>query len=285
LIRDSDLQVIVSNNLIADNGDNGMDLKRLPNVRIQNNIIRGNILSGIDICACNATVTENTIINNETGLYLFSESVAAVLNNKINDNKTNGLEMRPGVQLTALEGNEVMNNGEIGALLCCLESISMPNITFSEVNMKNKVVNNHKENIVIEVIDNTKSLPEKPLWAREYTQPSTLLSLKQWCCLQSLICERYGRLISLKCVSVYKLATYDVEEAIRKGLCTFTRTGHHFHQQYWWRCITCELSVHEGVCLVCKEKCHKGHQFVTQQPNFSGFYCDCGSSRPCQALK
>jgi hypothetical protein len=238
LIRDSDLQVIVSNNLIADNGDNGMDLKRLPNVRIQNNIIRGNILSGIDICACNATVTENTIINNETGLYLFSESVAAVLNNKINDNKTNGLEMRPGVQLTALEGNEVMNNGEIGALLCCLESISMPNITFSEVNMKNKVVNNHKENIVIEVIDNTKSLPEKPLWAREYTQPTT----------------------------------YDVEEAIRKGLCTFTRTGHHFHQQYWWRCITCELSVHEGVCLVCKEKCHKGHQFVTQQPNFSGFY-------------
>jgi hypothetical protein len=105
------------------------------------------------------------------------------------------------------------------------------------------------------------------------------------------------------------LASYEVEEAIRKGLCTFTYTGHHFHQQYWsvlfclsqdfvqiirfifftqttsisvntlkfcvfirWRCITCELNVHEGVCLVCKEKCHKGHQFVSLEPNFSGFY-------------
>lgn len=114
LIKEGDLDATITNNKIVGNGDNGMDLKRVKKITIQHNTIRGNVLSGIDICACNAVVRENTITNNETGLYLFSDCVASIENNKIHDNKRNGLEVRPNVQLNTLEGNEITNNGGIG---------------------------------------------------------------------------------------------------------------------------------------------------------------------------
>jgi len=59
-----------------------------------------------------------------------------------------------------------------------------------------------------------------------------------------------------------------------------------FFVQYWWNCETCEWPHGSGVCVTCKDICHKGHKlgrlqegfsFKGEQANFSKFYCDCGS--------
>eukprot|EP01090_Pellita_catalonica_P016339 TRINITY_DN4641_c0_g1_i2.p1 TRINITY_DN4641_c0_g1~~TRINITY_DN4641_c0_g1_i2.p1 ORF type:complete len:373 (-),score=34.41 TRINITY_DN4641_c0_g1_i2:199-1317(-) len=83
-----------------------------------------------------------------------------------------------------------------------------------------------------------------------------------------------------------EIASPDVLEAIRDGVCTFVKTGPDFQAQYWWNCATCDWPNGSGVCAVCKDICHKGHKLTTMQQgflfqgspaNFCRFYCDCGS--------
>jgi parallel beta-helix repeat protein len=197
LINEGDLDVTITNNTIVGNGDNGINLKQVKKVTIQHNKIRGNVMSGIDICACNTVVKENIITNNETGLYLFSDCVASIVNNKLHDNKQNGLEMRPNVLLNALDGNEITNNGSIGkeefalsssqfkkitftstgAFLCCLKSKPLPLLNPLEINTKNKIIYNSKENLVIEFKEDLHSSTndQRPTWACQYTRPSIFL--------------------------------------------------------------------------------------------------------------
>jgi hypothetical protein len=74
-----------------------------------------------------------------------------------------------------------------------------------------------------------------------------------------------------------------VKRAYQLNVCTFCTTGYDYHFQTWFECITCGLYSSSGICSVCKDICHKGHQ-VIPAPQFTLFYCDCGSTRDCKAI-
>ncbi len=68
-------------------------------------------------------------------------------------------------------------------------------------------------------------------------------------------------------------------ECIEKGICTFNNTGKKYCVQPWYQCKTCNIYC----CIVCKGKCHDGHQ-LSEESN-SEFFCDCGAENGnCKAL-
>ena len=57
--------------------------------------------------------------------------------------------------------------------------------------------------------------------------------------------------------------------------------------QQWYHCMTCSPATaagasasNEGLCVVCKDVCHAGHQL--RDMGVSSFYCDCGKAG-CEA--
>jgi hypothetical protein len=53
--------------------------------------------------------------------------------------------------------------------------------------------------------------------------------------------------------------------------------------QWYWHCSSCGLTGDLGLCEVCKDLCHNGHDL--SRPIFSPkFFCDCGAGKKCQAL-
>ena len=66
--------------------------------------------------------------------------------------------------------------------------------------------------------------------------------------------------------------------------CTTKRIGTNVSEQHVWWCRTCGMPVDEGVCNICAEKCHAGHDLVDKGIWFS-FTCACGkgtNSQQCQ---
>lgn len=66
-------------------------------------------------------------------------------------------------------------------------------------------------------------------------------------------------------------------------VCTSKRLGPNTALQHVWGCRTCGIMGEFGICNVCAERCHAGHQLVDRGV-WSSFSCDCGvgSSRtPC----
>eukprot|EP01097_Dermamoeba_algensis_P008540 TRINITY_DN572_c0_g2_i1.p1 TRINITY_DN572_c0_g2~~TRINITY_DN572_c0_g2_i1.p1 ORF type:complete len:530 (+),score=136.21 TRINITY_DN572_c0_g2_i1:497-2086(+) len=68
-----------------------------------------------------------------------------------------------------------------------------------------------------------------------------------------------------------------INNSITTGFCTFSVTGKTFVEQNWYHCMSCfPDDFHSGVCEVCVQKCHVGHD-VSRNPKYSSFYCDCGA--------
>ena len=74
------------------------------------------------------------------------------------------------------------------------------------------------------------------------------------------------------------------DEDLCDKLCTFTVTQKEFINQHWYHCHTCKMLDGVGVCNVCAQVCHKGHD-VTYSKHGS-FFCDCGANEEgsCKAL-
>jgi len=68
----------------------------------------------------------------------------------------------------------------------------------------------------------------------------------------------------------------DSDDCIDSRCCTFTVTGSQFVEQHWYFCYTCGLSGSEGMCSICAQVCHKGHEISYSRR--SRFFCDCGAS-------
>ena len=66
------------------------------------------------------------------------------------------------------------------------------------------------------------------------------------------------------------------------SVCTYKQTGKTYHRQHWRRCFTCFPNQEEGVCLVCAQLCHAGHNLGPIHQ--SDFFCDCGASGRCKCL-
>ena len=60
-----------------------------------------------------------------------------------------------------------------------------------------------------------------------------------------------------------------------EGLCSFTKTGAKYHEQHWYRCLSCTFEEDEGVCSNCVETCHADHD--VSYAKYSDFFCDCGA--------
>lgn len=76
----------------------------------------------------------------------------------------------------------------------------------------------------------------------------------------------------------------DEDEELCERLCTFTTTQKEFINQHWYHCHTCKMLDGVGVCNVCAQVCHRGHD-VTYSKHGS-FFCDCGANEDgtCKAL-
>ncbi|KAH9392408.1 hypothetical protein TYRP_005484 [Tyrophagus putrescentiae] len=74
------------------------------------------------------------------------------------------------------------------------------------------------------------------------------------------------------------------DEELCEKLCTFTETQKEFINQHWYHCHTCKMLDGVGVCNVCAQVCHRGHD-VTYSKHGS-FFCNCGASEDgsCRAL-
>ena len=68
-------------------------------------------------------------------------------------------------------------------------------------------------------------------------------------------------------------------------LCTFTISKKEFMTQHWYYCHTCKFVDRIGVCTICANVCHKGHDL--SYAKFGSFFCDCGAKedQSCKALK
>eukprot|EP00466_Bigelowiella_natans_P009329 jgi/Bigna1/137334/aug1.38_g12042 len=66
--------------------------------------------------------------------------------------------------------------------------------------------------------------------------------------------------------------------------CTYCHTEKRHMPQIWMECFTCGLTNDRGVCQVCAETCHAGHDL--SEEHYSSFFCDCGAEGPgrCQSL-
>ena len=61
--------------------------------------------------------------------------------------------------------------------------------------------------------------------------------------------------------------------ACEKNVCTFNFTKRSFFVQRVYRCVTCNLTGNDGVCLPCARLCHVGHRCVCW-----GWGCCCWDS-------
>lgn len=66
-------------------------------------------------------------------------------------------------------------------------------------------------------------------------------------------------------------------------LCTYLATGKHYIAQKSYECKTCGVTGHYGVCEVCVNRCHKGHETnLDQNWTSSNFFCDCPDFNCCK---
>ena len=52
-----------------------------------------------------------------------------------------------------------------------------------------------------------------------------------------------------------------LEEAIEMGKCLYSISGDNSYPMHdFYRCVTCESSESDAICVNCVRKCHKNHQ-------------------------
>ena len=76
----------------------------------------------------------------------------------------------------------------------------------------------------------------------------------------------------------------DEDEDLCDKLCTFTVTQKEFINQHWYHCHTCKMLDGVGVCNICAQVCHRGHDVTYSK--YGSFFCDCGANEngTCKAL-
>lgn len=105
-------------------------------------------------------------------------------------------------------------------------------------------------------------------------------------CLRDLLSGLYGKKEDSQRSYVKTEGGAKDGESLACKLCTYTATEDTFQLQHWYYCYTCKLTFTEGVCSVCAQVCHKGHELSYARQ--SRFYCDCGAGAKgisCKALK
>jgi hypothetical protein len=77
-----------------------------------------------------------------------------------------------------------------------------------------------------------------------------------------------------------------LNDALRSGCCTFNVTGRNYISQEAYCCKDCEIVGRYVMCVICKDKCHSGHN-VERRFDSKTSFCDCGCGRgrhPCKCM-
>lgn len=113
--------IIISDNTIENNRNAGISngATSSDNVTISNNIITGNADEGIEFhYLTNSYIFNNTIRNNDQGIYMSSSSTSTVSNNIVQENKKAGIEVSyggwEGGDKNIISYNDVSGNGGSG---------------------------------------------------------------------------------------------------------------------------------------------------------------------------
>jgi hypothetical protein len=77
-----------------------------------------------------------------------------------------------------------------------------------------------------------------------------------------------------------------LNDALKSGCCTFNVTGRNYISQEAYSCKDCGLEGKYVMCVICKDKCHSGHN-VQRNVDSRASFCDCGCGRgrhPCKCM-
>ncbi|XP_064394782.1 F-box only protein 11-like isoform X1 [Halichondria panicea] len=89
------------------------------------------------------------------------------------------------------------------------------------------------------------------------------------------ICLATGVSPTLKANKVYDNRR-TLEDAIKLGKCLYSVSGDNSYPMHdFYRCLTCESSETDAICVNCIKSCHKNHQ--VQFVRHDRFFCDCGA--------
>eukprot|EP00029_Vermamoeba_vermiformis_P009496 TRINITY_DN474_c0_g1_i2.p1 TRINITY_DN474_c0_g1~~TRINITY_DN474_c0_g1_i2.p1 ORF type:complete len:704 (-),score=146.32 TRINITY_DN474_c0_g1_i2:103-2214(-) len=256
----SQCDVHMLRNKISMSKEHGMKVEH-SKALIEENILDQNLFSGLDLSKVEGIVRKNQMSQNNVGIYVFGGGSIEILENEVFKNKLNGVEVRTPAKFKSLAANTIRNNENNGIhIVKALEDVQ--DVTAEQLKSMNTVHNNWNEDALVEFKDISKENDFHP----------------------DIVKMIDGEVDNRSDKNPDKELTEEIKEAYRRYVCTYATTGNHFHDQYWYTCVTCGLVENEGLCAVCKDRCHKGHQ-LQMQVAFSGFFCDCGASRACSALK
>lgn len=66
-------------------------------------------------------------------------------------------------------------------------------------------------------------------------------------------------------------------------ICTYNASGNRYIKQKFYHCKTCSIIGNSGICEVCVQKCHKGHD-VSRFVESTSSFCDCPDICPCKSI-
>ncbi|MCW4019220.1 MAG: right-handed parallel beta-helix repeat-containing protein [Candidatus Bathyarchaeota archaeon] len=103
--------------LLGTGSGQGLVLKNLSGVTVQNLVLR-NLRQGVEFTsASNCTLSEVTVTETELGVYMYASSGNVIENSRIKANSGDGIVMLDGCNHNSLLDNQITNNGNGGVVL------------------------------------------------------------------------------------------------------------------------------------------------------------------------
>lgn len=241
---------VLEENDIYNHCFSGIQIRTGSNPTIKRNKIFGGKNGGVLIYnSGEGVLEENDIYGNAlAGVWIKTDSNPVLKRNKIYNGKEGGVCIfNSGRGL--LEENDIFNNTLTGVLI---SSGSQP------VLRKNRVFNGRAAGI--EVTNGGGGvITENEVFDNHFDG----------------ICLATGVSPSLEGNKVYS-NRQTLEEAIKLGKCLYSISGDHSYPMHdFYRCLTCENSESDAICINCVKSCHKNHQI--QFVRHDRFFCDCGA--------
>ncbi|KAL3101334.1 hypothetical protein niasHT_028090 [Heterodera trifolii] len=228
----------------------GVQIRTGSNPKITRNKIWGGQNGGVLVYnSGNGVLEDNEIFDNAmAGVWIKTDSNPTLRRNKIYDGRDGGVCIfNRGRGL--LEDNDIYRNAQAGVLIST-ES--------SPILRRNRIFEGRAAGI-------------------EITNGATATLEYNW-----LYMNRYGGLCLATDVrpSLRDNRIFDnhnaVERAIAKGYCLFKISScTSFPMHDFYRCVTCNTTDRNAICISCIRICHRGHQ--VEFVRHDRFFCDCGA--------
>ncbi|CAD5229775.1 unnamed protein product [Bursaphelenchus xylophilus] len=228
----------------------GVQIRTGSNPKITRNKIWGGANGGVLVYNNGAGVLEdNEIFDNAmAGVWIKTESNPILRRNKIYDGRDGGVCIfNKGKGL--LEDNEIYRNAQAGVLISTESNPTM---------RRNKVYDGRAAGIEV-TSGATATLESNYVYNNKFGGICTASDVKP----------------ILRDNRVYENAN-SVEKAVNSGYCLFKISScTSFPMHDFFRCITCNTTDRNAICVNCIKHCHAGHQ--VEFVRHDRFFCDCGA--------